>query len=127
MKTAKQRQKYYMTKNGLTLVEVIFSISMFAMFMSVFVSLAEFTSNFINKSNTTLQGSEGALIDHQLIQSSFDRLANFLSQPGVTYNEINQMLDCLDEFLLYLQEQHFLPRQVESYFSETPQPFIISP
>ena len=46
----------------------------------------------INKSNTTLQGSEGALIDHQLIQSSFDRLANFLSQPGVTYNEINQII-----------------------------------
>ena len=92
MKTSKQTEKYYLIKNGMTLVEVIFSISMFAMFMSVFVSLTEFTSNFINKSNTTLQGSEGALIDHQLIQSSFDRLANFLSQPGVTYNEINQII-----------------------------------
>ena len=92
MKKLKQTEKYYMTKNGMTLVEVIFSIGMFAMFMSVFVSLAEFTSNFINKSNTTLQGSEGALIDHQLIQSSFDRLANFLAQPGVNNNEINQII-----------------------------------
>ena len=92
MKNCRKPFKKQIIKNGMSLVEVIFSIGMFSMFMSVFITLAELTSNFINKTNSTLQGSDGALIDHQLIQYSFDRLSDFLSQQGVSSNEINQII-----------------------------------
>ena len=101
MKNFKNDFKKEIPKNGMTLIEMIFSIGMFSLFMSLFVVLAEFTSNFINKSNSTLQGSEGALIDHQVIQYNFDRLSDFLSQQGMSYNEINQIITNKEKICTY--------------------------
>ena len=74
--------------SGMTLIEVQFSLAMFAMFMAVFVAMTEFTSKFINKSETSFTGSQGLLIDNQRLLSIMDGLANTLSQPAFSVKEI---------------------------------------
>tara|TARA_B100000965_G_C19601436_1_gene762934 strand:- start:1118 stop:1693 length:576 start_codon:yes stop_codon:yes gene_type:complete len=88
-----EKEKIIVDKSnvGMTLIEVQFSLAMFAMFMAVFVAMTEFTSKFINKSEISFAGSEGLLIDNQRLQSIMDGLANTLSQPAFSVKEINEI------------------------------------
>lgn len=72
----------------MSLVEVLFSMIMFIVFGATFIVVTEFTARFVREADDGLIGSQGLLIDHHKLQVAMDQIANVISQPGVTLQDI---------------------------------------
>ena len=76
-------------ERGMSLVEAVISITLLTLFFTIYTGFVEISSKFTKKENTNLNNSNGLQIDHHYLSLSLDKYANFLSQPGITLNDIN--------------------------------------
>ena len=75
--------------NGMTLVEMIISITLLSLFFTAYSGFVEISSRFNNKEKADLNNSNGLLIDHHYLFITLEKYSNFLSQAGITKNDIN--------------------------------------
>ena len=84
--------KSLLKNDGMSLIEVMISILMVSIFLSVYVIIVEvigkFTPSISNKNND----SEGLVIDHHKLQITLDKYARVLEQPGITKTKINEII-----------------------------------
>ncbi len=78
---------------GMTLIEVMISVLMATVFMSVYAMVAEVIGKFIPSKSTLIGESKGLVIDHHKIQLTMDLYADLLSQPGISKNKIQTIID----------------------------------
>ncbi|AIQ97332.1 prepilin-type N-terminal cleavage/methylation domain-containing protein [Prochlorococcus sp. MIT 0801] len=74
---------------GMSLVEFIISITLLSLLFTIYAGFVEVASRFTNKQVTNLDQSNGLLIDHHYMSLTLDKYINFLSQPGITSNDID--------------------------------------
>ena len=79
-------------KNGMSLVEVMISVLMASIFMSVYVVIVEVIGKFTPSVSNTENGSQGIIIDHHKLQITLDTYARVLEQPGITKAQINTII-----------------------------------
>ena len=84
---------------GMTLLEVLLSISMLVVFTGVVAVVMQFTLRFFSaaesgEKNQLNQVSNGVLIDHQQIQMAMDQLVEVLSQPGISLERLQGKEPC---------------------------------
>ncbi len=75
-------------ERGMTLIEVLFSVAIMTAFLAVFLATTEFTSKFMKSSENSDISSQGLLIDHHYLYMAMDDIAEILSQPAYTKQEI---------------------------------------
>jgi len=76
-------------QNGMSLVEVIISITLLSIFFTSYAAFVEISSRFNSKENVDLNNSNGLIIDHHYLFMTLEKYANFLSQAGITLTDIN--------------------------------------
>ena len=87
--------------NGMSIVELVFSLLLITIFMATSVSILQLTSVILGKTNSQINGkftnsadnylSQGLIIDQYKLQSSMDFYVDILSQPGITLSKINSI------------------------------------
>ena len=82
------RFRHVCALNGMTLLEVLIAVLMFAVFTGVVTTVVEYTYRFLGESES---GGNSVLTDHQEIQLVFDKIVDLLSQPGISMQRINQI------------------------------------
>lgn len=75
--------------NGMTLIEVVFSASVFTVFLAVFLNTFGFVQKFLKASEELNLSSMGILIDHQYLYKEMDFISNIISQPGFNENDLD--------------------------------------
>ena len=78
--------------NGMSLPELILASAMLAAFTSIFVIVINFTTRFFTTSKQDIEGARGVLIDHHELYMAMDDIAEILSQPGFTLNDIKEIM-----------------------------------
>ena len=76
-------------QRGMSLVEIIISITLLSLFFTTYASFVRISSRFNNKQLTDLNNSNGLLIDHHYLFLTLEKYADLLSQPGINLDEIN--------------------------------------
>mgnify|MGYP001378947578 CR=1 FL=1 len=76
---------------GMSLVEMIISITLLSLFFTIYTGFVEISSRFNNKENTDLNNSNGLIIDHHYLFLTLEKYASFLSQPGIKLIDINNI------------------------------------
>ncbi len=74
----------------MSLPELMVAVAMLVAFTGIFVMVTTFTTRFFTGSDNS-QGGRSVFIEQQLTLMYLDRLAEILSQPGYTKNEIIQL------------------------------------
>ena len=87
--------------NGMSIVEMIFSLLLVTIFMATSVSILQLTSVILGKTNSQIDGkfttsadnylSQGLIIDQYKLKASMDFYVDILSQPGITLSKINSI------------------------------------
>tara|TARA_Y100001968_G_C19387708_1_gene733789 strand:+ start:686 stop:1279 length:594 start_codon:yes stop_codon:yes gene_type:complete len=87
--------------NGMSMIEMIFSLLLVTIFMATSVSILNLTSIILGKSNSQINGkftksadnylSQGVIIDQYKLQTSMDLYIETLAQPGITLEKINNI------------------------------------
>tara|TARA_B100000579_G_C22716784_1_gene797289 strand:- start:119 stop:691 length:573 start_codon:yes stop_codon:yes gene_type:complete len=78
-------------QSGISLVEIIISITLLSLFFTTYASFVGISSRFNNKQLTDLNNSNGLLIDHHYLFLTLEKYADLLSQPGITLPDINNI------------------------------------
>jgi len=78
-------------QRGMSLVEIIISITLLSLFFATYASFVEISSRFNNKQLTDLNNSNGFLIDHHYLFLTLDKYSDLLSQPGMNLLDINNI------------------------------------
>ena len=77
---------------GMSLLELIVTMTMLVVFTSVVALVMQFTLRFFTEAEAgelnEFEVSNGVLIDHQQIQMVMDDLVEVLSQPGISVEDI---------------------------------------
>lgn len=77
----------------MTLVEMLVSVLMLAVFTGVVAMVMEFTFRFLGAAESgernEFEVSNGVLIDHQEIQLAMDQLVEVLAQPGLSKERLD--------------------------------------
>tara|TARA_B100001989_G_C24542757_1_gene468643 strand:+ start:1007 stop:1558 length:552 start_codon:yes stop_codon:yes gene_type:complete len=76
---------------GMTLVEVMFAVSVFTAFVAVFLATFSFVQKFLKGTEELNLSSNGLLVDHQYLYKEMDLIAEIISQPAFTVNNIHTM------------------------------------
>ena len=84
---------------GMTLPELILAISMLTAFTGIAVMVTSYTARFFQPLNVEIQDENDSsnnefsyiLNDHLQINKSFDAIADFLSEPGISKNYISTL------------------------------------
>ena len=76
---------------GISLVELSISIFLASLFFSFYSSFVEIASRYTSKNNPNSTNSNGLIIDHHKLYMSLDNYIEFLSQPGISLNDINNI------------------------------------
>ncbi len=87
----KYRAKCLTDQRGMSLVEIIISITLLSLFFTTYTGFVEISSRFNNKENSDLNNSNGLLIDSHYLFLTLEEYSNFLSQPGITLTEISNI------------------------------------
>tara|TARA_B100000886_G_C20426200_1_gene494151 strand:+ start:5630 stop:6145 length:516 start_codon:yes stop_codon:yes gene_type:complete len=103
------RYKNFKTKRnlkGLTSLDFFVSLSIFTVFISVFLAVAQIIIKFSSDYQGNIQGSPGTAADQHKIFVGFERLINVLSQPGFARKNIisitnNKSIKCTVDPSLY--------------------------
>jgi prepilin-type N-terminal cleavage/methylation domain-containing protein len=98
MNAARLRFKPFRDK-GMTLVEVMIALMLLVAFMGLYVAVTEVAGRFFGETEEALATlpqdqtrSHGLLVDHALLQTIMERLADTLSQPGIEPEEIAEII-----------------------------------
>ena len=75
----------------MSLVEIIISITLLSIFFATYSGFVEISSRFNNKETNDLKNSNGLIIDHHYLYITLEKYSEFLSQPGITFAEINNI------------------------------------
>ena len=88
-----QNKKQYLVtdQEGMSLVEVLISVILLSLFFTTYSGFVQITSRFNKKESKNLNNSNGLLIDHHYLSLTLDKYASFLSQPGLTLTDINNI------------------------------------
>ena len=78
-------------QNGMSLVEVVISITLLSIFFISYSGFVKLSSRFNNKEIDDLNNSNGLLIDHHYLFITLEKYSDFLSQAGVTLTDINNI------------------------------------
>tara|TARA_Y100001968_G_C19360215_1_gene719353 strand:- start:546 stop:1136 length:591 start_codon:yes stop_codon:yes gene_type:complete len=78
-------------QSGMTLVEMVISITLLSIFFISYSGFVEISSRFNNKEIDDLSNSNGLLIDHHYLFLTLEKYSDFLSQAGVTLSDINNI------------------------------------
>ena len=78
-------------QRGMSLVEIVISITLLSIFITAYSGFVQMSSRFTNKENKDLNNSNGLLIDHHYLFITLEKYSNFLSQPGITLTDINNI------------------------------------
>ena len=76
---------------GMSLVEMIFAITVFTAFFGVFVATTQLSTKFFNSIENSNITSDGLLIDHHYLYTVMDKISYTLSQPGFSKEELLSM------------------------------------
>ena len=92
----KNSQNSYIPKDlnhqsGMSLVEVVISITLLSFFFISYSGFVELSSRFNNKEIDDLNNSNGLLIDHHYLFITLEKYSDFLSQPGITLTDISNI------------------------------------
>ncbi len=89
--------------NGMSMVEMLFSLLLITIFMATSVSILQLTSIILGKTNNQINGkftssadnylSQGVIIDQYKLQTALDFYVDTLSQPGITLTKINTIIN----------------------------------
>ena len=87
--------------NGMSIIEMTFSLLLISIFMATCLSIVQLTSVILGKTNSQINGkytttadnylSQGLIIDQYKLQTALDFYADSLSQPGITLSKINSI------------------------------------
>ncbi len=93
IKALKDNNIYHLFKDqkGMSMVEIIISVILLSIFFATYSGFVEISSRFNNKEKTDLSNSNGLLIDHHYLFITLEKYSDFLSQSGVTLNDINNI------------------------------------
>tara|TARA_Y100001968_G_C19420612_1_gene751561 strand:+ start:1238 stop:1819 length:582 start_codon:yes stop_codon:yes gene_type:complete len=83
--------KIEIDQKGMSLVEVIISITLLSLFFTTYSGFVEVSSKFNKKENKDLNNSNGLIIDHHYLFLTLEKYSKFLSQPGITLNYLNNI------------------------------------
>ena len=86
------KQKELDPQSGVSLVETILSVTLLSIFFITYSSFVEISSRFTKKEITDLNNSNGLIVDHHYLFLTLEKYANFLSQPGITLTDINNII-----------------------------------
>ena len=75
----------------MSLVEVVISITLLSIFFTSYTGFVKISSRFHNKEISDLRNSNGLLIDHHYLFLTLEKYSDFLSQPGITLTDINNI------------------------------------
>ena len=78
-------------QSGMSLVEIIISITLLSLFFTTYSGFVEISSRFNKKENKDLKNSNGLIIDHHYLYLTLEKYSDFLSQPGITLADINDI------------------------------------
>ena len=99
MKAAIQFARWTLPKHphgeqGMSLVEMIFAMMMLVAFGAVLVAATQFIARFMNQAQASFNKDEptGTLIDQHQLQLAMDRMADVLSQPGFSKDELQAIV-----------------------------------
>tara|TARA_Y100000766_G_C18893791_1_gene599907 strand:+ start:985 stop:1566 length:582 start_codon:yes stop_codon:yes gene_type:complete len=91
VKSAKRIYLKNLSEAGMSLVEVMISITLLTLFFTTYSGFVEIASRFTKKENTNLNNSNGLVIDRHYLSITLDKYASFLSQPGLSLADINNI------------------------------------
>ena len=78
-------------ERGMSLVEIIISISLLSIFFITYSGFVRISSKFYKKQVNDIKNSNGLIIDHHYLFITLNKYSNLLSQPGITLTEINNI------------------------------------
>ena len=78
--------------NGFSLVEFSISLFLLSIFFSFYSSFVEIASKYTSANNPNATNSNGLTIDHHKLYMTLDNYTDFLSQPGISISEINNII-----------------------------------
>ena len=78
-------------KSGMSLVEVIISVTLLSVFFTIYAGFVKVASKFNTTEISDLNNSNGLTIDNHYLSLSLDKYVKFLSQPGVSLSDINNI------------------------------------
>ena len=78
-------------QNGMSLIEVIISMTLLSLFFTIYTGFVRVSSRFNTKELSNFNNSNGLTIDNHYLILSLDKYANFLSQPGISLSDINNI------------------------------------
>ena len=76
------------SQNGMTLAEVLVSVLLASIFLSIYALAVEIIGTFTPSVSNNINGSEGLIEDHHKLQLTMDLYANSLSQPGISRDKV---------------------------------------
>ena len=82
-------QELIRDQKGMSLVEIVISITLLSLFFTSYSSFVQVSSRFYNKEVNDLNNSNGLLIDHHYLFLTLEKYSDFLSQPGISLTDIN--------------------------------------
>ena len=80
-----------LSEEGMSLVEVMITITLLTLFFTTYSGFVEIASRFTKKENTNLNNSNGLVIDRHYLSITLDKYASFLAQPGLSLTDINNI------------------------------------
>ena len=78
-------------ENGMTMVEVIISLTLLSLFYTSYSGFVELSTRYNNKETNDLKNSNGLVIDHHYLYITLEKYSDYLSQPGVRLKDINSI------------------------------------
>ena len=90
------KYKFLFTKEklkALSALDFFISLSIFVVFISVFLSVAQIVIKYSSDYQGNIAGSPGTAADQHLIFTGFEKLINILSQPGFSRKKINSIIN----------------------------------
>ena len=78
-------------QSGMSLVELVISIALLSLFVITYSGFVRISSKFYTKEVKDLAHTNGLLIDHHYLFLTLEKYSSFLSQPGITLTDINNI------------------------------------
>ncbi len=87
-------QKIYFTNSilrGLSSLDFLVSLSIFVVFITVFISVSQIIIKFSGNYQGLIEGDPGLIPDQHKIYMGFDSIVDVISQPGFSFEEIKSI------------------------------------
>ena len=81
----------YSILEGLSSLDFFVSLSIFVVFITVFISVAQIIIKFSGNYQGLIEGDPGLIPDQHKIYMGFDSIVDIISQPGFSFEEIKNI------------------------------------